>query len=290
VLPVDDRQRRLENEAAANLVRLRDRDRYWSTLFAPASKRCGLLALYAYNAELARIASSFSEPMAGQIRLQWWRDAVQLPPPPGAKTGNLVADALVAAIASNNLPSARFVELADARVHELFGDPPADIQALKAGLQAADGAVFELAASILGHGNNQAMREAAGHAGLAYGLTQILRTVPLQLSRRKVLLPLSYFESRGVDLAALYRGEANASFGAALADLRGTASRALQQFRAIAPELDPAIWPAFLPLTLVKPYLKAMAAPSFDPVHSAVSLNPARKFWRIWRAARRQRI
>jgi 15-cis-phytoene synthase len=296
VLPADDKQRRLENEAAANLVRTRDRERYWSTLFAPASKRCGLLALYAYNAELAHIAFSVSEPMAGQIRLQWWRDAVQLPPPPGAKTGNLVADALIAAIAGNDLPKARFAELADARVHQLFGDPPADIQALKAALQAADGAVFELAASILSHGsgtsrdNGETMRKAAGQAGLAYGLTQILRTVPFQLSRRKLLLPPSYFESRGVDLAALYRGEANPSFGAALADLRGTAGRALQQFRALAPELDPAVWPAFLPLTLVKPYLKAMAAPAFDPLHSAVSLNPARKFWRIWRAARRQRI
>ena len=81
-----------------------------------------------------------------------------------------------------------------------------------------------------------------------------------------------------------------ASFGAALADLRGTANRALHQFRTLAPELGPATWPSFLPLTLVKPYLKAMAAPSFDPLHSIVSLNPARKFWRIWRAARRQKI
>jgi phytoene synthase len=114
--------------------------------------------------------------------------------------------------------------------------------------------------------------------------------VPFQLSRRKLLLPPSYFESRGVDLAALNRGEANASFGAALADLRGTANRALHQFCALAPDLNPAVWPAFLPLTLVKPYLKAMAAPSFQPLHSEVSLNPARKFWRIWRAMRRRRI
>jgi phytoene synthase len=291
VLQADDGQIRLENEAAANLVKLRDRDRYWSALFAPASERGGLLALYAFNAELAHIAASIGEPMTGQIRLQWWRDAIDLAVP-GTKTGNPVADALNGVIFGNNLPKARFIALADARVPELFGDPPADIQALKTAIQAADGAVFELAVMILCHGSGdtEIVRKAAGHAGLAYGLTQALRTVPFQLSRRKLLLPPSYFEGRGVDLAALYRGEANASFGAALADLRGTANRALHQFRTLAPELGPATWPSFLPLTLVKPYLKAMAAPSFDPLHSIVSLNPARKFWRIWRAARRQRI
>jgi phytoene synthase len=292
VLPADDGRGRLENEAVANLVRLRDRDRYWSALFAPASKRHALLALYAFNAELAHIAASIGEPMAGQIRLQWWRDAIELASP-GVKTGNPAADALTAVIIENNLPKARFIALADARIPELFGDPPADIQALKSALQEAEGAVFDLAASILSNGSrhgSEAASKAAGQAGLAYGLTQALRTVPYQLSRRKLLLPPSYFESLGVDLAALYRGEASASFGAALADLRGSANRALHQFRALAPELDPAVWPAFLPLTLVKPYLKAMAAPSFDPLHSAISLNPARKFWRIWRAARRQRI
>jgi 15-cis-phytoene synthase len=295
MLSADEEQRQLENGAAANLVKLRDRDRYWSALFAPASKRYSLLALYAFNAELNHIAISISEPMAGQIRLQWWRDAIDLASP-GTKTGNPVADALAAVILENDLPKARFIELADARTPELFGDPPADVPALKTALQAADGNLFELAASILGQGGHagrdgtEVVRKAAGHAGLAYGLTQALRTVPLQLSRRKLLLPPAYFESRGVVLAALYTGEANASFGAALADLRGAANRALQQFRALAPELDPAVWPAFLPLTLVKPYLKAMAAPSFQPLHSVVSLNPARKFWRIWRAARLQRI
>jgi 15-cis-phytoene synthase len=295
MLSAGEEQRRLENEAAANLVKLRDRDRYWSALFAPASKRCSLLALYAFNAELNHIAISTSEPMAAQIRLQWWRDAIDLASP-DTKTGNPIADALAAVIFENNLPKTRFIELADARTPELFGDPPADIQALKAALQATGGAVFELAASILsqsGHAGldgTEVARKAAGHAGLAYGLTQALRTVPLQLSQRKLLLPPSYFESRGVDMAALYAGNAGASFGAALADLRGAANRALQQFRALAPELDPAVWPAFLPLTLVKPYLKAMAAPSFEPLHSAVSLNPVRKFWRIWRAARLQRL
>ncbi len=281
----EGQQRQLENEAAANLVKSRDRERYWSALFAPAAERPALFALYAFEADLAHIASVVREPMVAQIRLQWWRDAIDLAAP-GAKTGNPAADALAAAILEHNLPKARLIAMVDGRVPEVCGDPPADMRALLLSLRENEGALFELAAFILGD-RGEAARKGAEHAGLAWGLTQRLRTIPLQASRRRLLLPPSYFEGRGAGLAALYAGTATPAIGAALADLRGEANRALQRFRASVPELNPNAWPAFLPLALVKPYLKAMAASSLDPLQNVVTLNPARRFWRIWRAARR---
>jgi 15-cis-phytoene synthase len=280
----EGQRRRFEDAAAASLVKQRDRDRYWSALFAPAAKRAGLLALYGLNAELTHIAAATSEPMVGQIRLQWWRDAIDLAAP-GTKTGNPVADALGAAILAHDLPKERLIRMADARMPEILGEPPADIQALRASLRENSAAVFELGAVILGDCSDLA-QQAAEYAGLAYGLTRTLLTLPFQVSRRKLLLPPSYFENRGVDLPAIYRGKTSAAFQAALADLRGAANRALQQFRSVAPELDEAAWPAFLPLTLVKPYLRAMAAPEFNHLQTVASVNPIRRFWRIWRAAR----
>ncbi|MFY9642309.1 MAG: squalene/phytoene synthase family protein [Rhodomicrobium sp.] len=284
----DAQQRQLENEAAANLVRSRDRERYWCALFAPASDRPGLLALYAFDAELAHIAAAVREPMAGQIRLQWWRDAIDLAAP-DTKTGNPVADTLAAAIVEYNLPKERLIRMVDGRIPEVFGDPPAGMQALHLSLRECEGAVFELAACILGD-RSVAAGKAAEHAGHAWGLTQRLRTIPLQASRRRLLLPPSYFEGRGADLAELYAGRATPAIGAALADLRGEANRALRRFRELAPELNSRAWPAFLPLALVKPYLKATAASSLDPLQNVVTLNPVRCFSRIWRAARRGAI
>ncbi len=284
----DITQRRLDEEATAAVVRERDRDRYWSVLFAPRPKRPALLALYAFNAELDHILSVVSEPMAGQIRLQWWRDAVDLATP-GTRTGNPGADALSAAIAEEHLPKDRLIGMIDARVPAMFGDLPADERAMKASLRETEGAVFELAAAILGD-RTETAKAAAAHAGIAYGLTGALLKLPFLASHQRLVLPLSYLEGRRIDLAALHRGEGSESFGAALADLRGMASRELQQFRAAAAGLDPAAWPAFLPLTLVKPYLKAMATPDFDPLHTVVALNPLRRFWRIWRSARRRTL
>src|SRR4051812_49601467 len=59
------------------LVRTADPDRYFSALFAPAGMRPFLFALYAFNAEVARVAETVREPMLGAIRLEWWRETAE---------------------------------------------------------------------------------------------------------------------------------------------------------------------------------------------------------------------
>ena len=58
-------------------VRTHDHDRFLTLFFAPSSKRPALIALYAFNLEIARIAETVTEPMMGHIRLQWWRETLQ---------------------------------------------------------------------------------------------------------------------------------------------------------------------------------------------------------------------
>ena len=74
-----------------DIVRLRDRDRYLSTFFAPDDKRPHLLALYAFNAEILKVRNTVSEPNLGMIRLQWWRDTIE-----GIYAGNPVPGYAVA--------------------------------------------------------------------------------------------------------------------------------------------------------------------------------------------------
>src|SRR6202043_4114237 len=65
-----------EASSLAALVRHHDRDRYQTALFAPAGRREALLTLYAFNYEIARVRESVTQPMLGQIRLQWWRENI----------------------------------------------------------------------------------------------------------------------------------------------------------------------------------------------------------------------
>src|ERR1700761_9154166 len=87
----------------AQSVRDADADRYFSALFAPAARRPLLLALYAFNAEVARGAETVREPMLGAIRLEWWRETAE-----GAHKGTPrnhdVARGLAALFAETDIP------------------------------------------------------------------------------------------------------------------------------------------------------------------------------------------
>lgn len=63
--------------ACAELVERGDPDRFRAVLAAPAAARPVLLPFYAFNLEVARAPWVTSEPMIGEMRLQWWRDALE---------------------------------------------------------------------------------------------------------------------------------------------------------------------------------------------------------------------
>src|SRR5580693_1054861 len=92
----------------AALVRRHDRDRFQTVLFAPAGRRETLFALYAFNYEIARVRESVREPMLGQIRLQWWREAIDAAYGEARPRNHEVVEAATRAIRSGGLSRALF--------------------------------------------------------------------------------------------------------------------------------------------------------------------------------------
>src|ERR1700692_4357934 len=84
------------------LVRAADKDRFLATLFAPAAHRGALYALYAFNAEVARVRDIAREPLPGEIRLQWWSDVLS-GERGGEASANPVAAALLQTIETHDL-------------------------------------------------------------------------------------------------------------------------------------------------------------------------------------------
>ena len=78
-------------------MRSHDFARYASTLFVPADQRRALLALYAFNVEISRVREQVSQPLPGEIRLQWWTDMLAGAGHGGVE-GNPVAAELLLAI------------------------------------------------------------------------------------------------------------------------------------------------------------------------------------------------
>src|SRR5215510_7106857 len=118
-------------ESWDDFVRRVDFDRYLSSLFAPHALRAELNVLYAFNYEVAKTAETVSQPIAGQIRLQWWRDRIS-ELYRGVAVEHPVVQALDGVISRRNLPRGLFDALIDAREHDLEEAPFATIDEFEA--------------------------------------------------------------------------------------------------------------------------------------------------------------
>jgi phytoene synthase len=268
-----------------DLVRAGDKDRYLAALFAPADRRPHLYALFAFNLEIARVRELAREPMAGEIRLQWWREAIA-GTRPGEAAAHPVAAALRETIARHGLAPATLLDLIEARAFDLYDDPMPTLDALSAyGRRTASG-LIALCARVLEPGDPQ-IADLAGPAGLAQAVTGLLRAFPLHASRGQLYLPADLLDRHQANAADIFAGRPTPALRAALAELRAFARAQLDAFASRFAAMPPATAPAFLPVALVRPYLARMERRDYDPFTSPVEVPQWRRQWVLWRAARR---
>jgi 15-cis-phytoene synthase len=262
----------------AELVREGDRDRYLTTLFAPAERRDALAALYAFNLEISRVRELAREPLPGEIRLQWWLDVLGGERAEEA-SANPVAAALLTAIERHRLPAAKLADIIEARRFDLYEEPLPHIADLEIYASRTSSALIALAAQILGVD----AVTAAEPAGIAYGITGLLRAFAVLAARRQLYLPAELLDRHGVQAYEIFAGRTSPGLNAALADLRGLARRHLAAARENLSILPAEALPAFLPVALVRP---ALARLERSEAFAPAELSPWRRQWLIWRAAR----
>jgi phytoene synthase len=276
-------------DAVREAARHTEADRYLAALLAPRPVRSDLAALAAFSAELARIRDTVSDAMIGEIRLQWWRDALQSLAR-GEVTGHPVADALGDTIRRRHLPLPLLEAPIEARSMDLAGEPPADAAALAAYFSQAEGALFEAALAVLDVADTPARRDAAGAAGRAYGLARALARLPQALTRGLLPIPLDRLEAAGVPLAAPELVRTHPAIPGLVRDMRQEAEASLSAARRAAGSLGSQAVPAFLPLVMVEPYLRGLERGGADPFAPVAEAAPIRRVWRLWRAKRRGRF
>jgi phytoene synthase len=266
------------------LVRTADKDRFLTALFAPAGLRPRLFALYAFNIEIARVCEVVRTPMAGEIRLQWWRDALQEAAPREARA-NPVADALIDTIATSRLPVAPLLDLIEARGFDLYDDPMPSLDALYGYVRKTSSTLIELAAVILA-GPDPMAGGLAGPAGIGCGIARLLQAFPAHAARHRLYLPVDLLDRHGVDLADVYAGRATPQLRTALSDLRARARVELDQVAGATTRLPAA--PAFLAVPLARLLLDRLEACADTPF-VPIDVAQWRRQWALWRTARRFR-
>ena len=267
------------------LVRAADRDRFLATLFAPRERRGALFALYAFNVEIARVREVVRDPVAGEIRLQWWSDVLA-----GDGRGEIeahpVASALRASVARYGLPPERLQTTISARRFDLYDEPMATLVDLETYADGASSSLIALAAQILNGDGVSDIDALSHHAGRAHAIAGLLKAFPFHAARGQLFVPLELLERHGADRQDVRIGRATPQLRSTLADLRDSARRHLRQAQDMARTVSPDAMPALLPVALSGATLARMERGDYDPF-VPVEIAPWRRQWLIWRAARR---
>jgi phytoene synthase len=267
-------------EVLAASARTSEPDRYLAALLAPAPARPGLLALAAFAAEIGNVPRLVRrEPAMGEIRLQWWRDALALPHT--ERTGNPVADAVRAAMLAHALPRELLDGPIDARAGELPGGSVADDDALREYLWKSEGTLFALGGRILANDAEPGLNAAADAAGQVYGLARLLQRLPGTLARGRIPLPRTRLAAAGVAPDELLSGSGAEGLGGLLAGLRAEARTHLVAARQHVARLPKGVRLAFLPLALVEPYLRALDRQRGDPLRQETGIAPITRIAKI---------
>jgi len=155
------------------LVRRVDEDRWLASRFAAADVRSRLIAVYALNYELARVADAVTTPAAGDIRFAWWRDALDEIIGGVVVRAHPVLQAFARAHAQTPFKHDALNALIEARARELDAQPFATLAERETYVGGTAGATARLA--VVAAGGGEATEELARQAGLAWGYTGLLR-------------------------------------------------------------------------------------------------------------------
>lgn len=257
---------------AAKVLRDSDPDRYISTLALPQEHRDGITALLAFNAEVAGIREKVNGPAPGEIRLQWWNDALK-GDGHGAVRNNPVADALLETLARYALPPGTLQRLIGARRFDLYDDPMPDLETFEGYAGETASTLLQLSAMILNGGLPVEPGDAAGHLGVAQAMVGHLRAFGYVSQQGRIMLPWSILEANGVRETEVFSGIESEGLHEALGQIAEIATAHLGKARAAIAEVPAAIKPAFAIYPIVSAQLKrwkrsgtkAFAAPAGEP-------------------------
>jgi phytoene synthase len=189
-----------------------------------------VVALYALNHELARATEAAHEPLVQEIRLTWWREALDEVFAGRPIRRHPVAEALAQAIRRRDLPAAPLDAMVEARIAAIDAPSPTGEAEVFDHIEATAGALMGLAASVL---DATVASDATRFAARAWGLAGLLR-----------------LRRAGVDRLPQAWGEA---------DVRGRVRIAIAKARAAAGGAPVAAFPAIAYATLSGAYAAGRA-------------------------------
>lgn len=235
------------------LLQKSDPDRRLSALFAAEDVRERLFALYAFNHEVARIAEATSESLIGEMKLTWWRDAVEdlyLEAPKVRR--HAVPEAL--AKLTGDVEREALLGLVSARFDDVSARPYSDLADLIAYVDQTAGALMHMALQVSG---SVVPDDWARQGGRAWGLCGLLRAFAHRASLGRAPVAGDELVSEGASAAMLAQGLGEDKAARLVGPVRAACQGALEAFTALGPIPAEAV-PALGYVRLVPTYLKRL--------------------------------
>ncbi|KAI8907202.1 isoprenoid synthase domain-containing protein [Gorgonomyces haynaldii] len=190
-----------------DLVRKFDYDAYCVSLFSPA--RDALLVSRAFNIEIASIQDIVTKPEIGRMRIQWWRDTIE-------KTfqGNAPVHPVPLAIARilqhTDWNIQQFHRMLDAREQLLTTPQFESLSQMEIYSEQTQGSLLQLHLQALGI-EDETSKQMAGHLGVSWGLTLLLKSTPFLLQKNQFLLASELMAQHQLSTEQVLRGKADIS-------------------------------------------------------------------------------
>lgn len=238
-----------------------DRVRWLASRASPPAARGALLALYSFALELGRTRDVVREAMLGQIRLAWWREALEGPSGSGPQEPypHPVIAALAPVLGDGRLTLADLTALIDARSMDLEEEPPATLAALEAYAAETGGRLCQLAAKLVGVADCPPARL----FGTAHALAGLALAVPFRAAVGRVDLPRDLLDAAGVHPTALVQQRSVERAAPVVRAVCERAAALLSEARATRP--DRAAIPALLPAIAAQRWLTRLEAAGYNP-------------------------
>ncbi len=268
------------------LVRQSAPDMYLANLLLPQSLKTPAFGLHAFHVEIGNVIGANHEPLAGEIRLQWWREVIEGTREKEA-AGHPLADWLTRSCAQRPFWRKALSAKLEAHVFELYQDPMESRHMLEGWCGETRSVLFQLLADeTLGLDDEAGpATTASGHAGCATGAIFVLQNLARSHAKGQCFVPLDLVAAAGLSVEQFLEplGEQHVSLIKGMVDFgREHLGQAIAALGGLADETRS----IYRPLALTRAYLNSMQRTPATLLNGPVELSQIARQWALWRGPR----
>lgn len=276
-----------------DIVRSADPVRHFASQFMPGPLRDDVLALHAFDLEIRKTVRTIREPIAGEIRLQWWREVFRGERDTEAAASPL-AYLMLDLMRRHSIDPQIWENYLDGRIFDLYDDPLEDHAAFEAYAGQTEGTILQLTCLILDRGQSSSASQVSGYLACVFCLwirvlqpilysdqplapqlvVSISRYLPPKLREASGVVVNPYLETESVDIERAVSG------------ICDVVEDYLEKARAAAGTVLPTLQPAFLHAAPLSSKIAEIRRRS----HLKLPLRKvgtAMLIWQLWRSSKR---